>query len=81
MGEVKTIKEVDDKTWYRFKILANQNKMKLGRFFKEMLEEYEEKNDPTWERILAGEKILLDQEAEELSKTLKKLRKEYGFRQ
>ncbi|MBI4141625.1 hypothetical protein HY484_01730 [Candidatus Woesearchaeota archaeon] len=80
MTEVKTIKDVDDETWLTFKTFAAKNDLKLGLFFKTMLTEYEKTTKTFWKEILAGKKILSDEEAEELEKTTTHVRKEYGFR-
>ena len=81
MGNVKTIKDVDDATWAEFKSLASRNRVKLGAFFKTVLDEYEKNADAFWDEVLRGEKILSDAEAKALESAAKRIRKEYGFRQ
>ncbi len=80
MSEVKTIKNVDENTWAEFKSLAAKNQVKLGMLFKTLVEEHERNSVAFWEDILGGEKILSDNEAEELQEVVHRLRKEYGFR-
>ena len=80
MTEVKTIKDVDAQTWAEFKSLAAKNKLKLGIFFKIILKEYEKTAKVFWKDILEGEKILSDKEADEIEDTVKRIRKERGFR-
>ena len=80
MSEIKTIKEVDDETWLEFKGIANKNKVKLGVLFKSMVGEYKKNSEKVWKKILTGEKILSDREAEELEKTVTSIRRDYGFR-
>jgi len=77
---VKTIKDIDETTWATFKSYAAKNNIKLGPFFKMLIEEYETKSEEFWKKILDGKKILSDQEAAALEKTVKAVRKEHGFR-
>lgn len=79
MSEVKTIKDVGDETWAEFKVLAAQNKVKLGTLLKTLIEEYKRKST-FWKEILEGDKILSHKEARELEKVIHAVRKEYGFR-
>ena len=81
MGEVKTIKDVDDETWVRFKDLASENNSNLGPFFKAVLQEYEKTRKTFWNDILNGEKTLSDKEAEDFEALVEQTRKEYGFRE
>ncbi|MBS3174805.1 hypothetical protein J4440_02905 [Candidatus Woesearchaeota archaeon] len=76
----KTIKGVDDDTWFRFKSLALKNRMDMGKLLGEMIKEYESKSSEFWKDVLYGEKLLNEKEAEELIKETVKLRKEHGFR-
>ncbi|PIN75037.1 hypothetical protein COV18_04735 [Candidatus Woesearchaeota archaeon CG10_big_fil_rev_8_21_14_0_10_37_12] len=80
MTEVKTIKDVDEQAWAEFKSLAAKNNVKMGVFFKTMLNEYKKSTNTFWERILNGEKILSDKEADEMEKVVVAVRKEHGFR-
>ena len=77
---LKTIKSVDETTWTRFKSLAARRNIKMGILLKLMVEEYERKSKKFWAAILLENKILSDIEAEDLKKSISKIRKEYGFR-
>ena len=81
MAEVKTIKDVDDETWAEFKELAAQHNVKLGIFFKSLVQEYEKNTTSFWDKVLNEQQILTEKEANELSQVTKKVRKEYGFRE
>ena len=78
---IKTIKGVDEDTWYRFRSLAVKSRIGMGNLLNEMIKEYENKSKEFWNDILESEKLLSDKEADELLNRMKKLRKEYGFRQ
>ena len=80
MVEVKTIKDVDKGTWEEFKSFAAKNNVKLGIFFKTLVKEHKKNNTAFWDSILKNEKILSDKEADELEKSIKSIREEYGFR-
>lgn len=80
MAEIKTIKDIDEESWAEFKSLAAANKLKLGIFFRNILEEYKKTRKVFWKEILYGEKILSDKEAEDLQNVVKHVRKESGFR-
>ncbi len=80
MAEIKTIKEVDDKTWTEFKFLAHKQNVKLGVLFKSLVHNYEHRNAAWWNTILNHEKILSDKEAEEFEEVSKRIRRESGFR-
>ncbi|MBI4140703.1 hypothetical protein HY485_02585, partial [Candidatus Woesearchaeota archaeon] len=80
-SEVKTIKDVDNETWARFKELASENNSNMGPFFKTMLKEYEKTTKIFWKDILTRDKILSDKEAEEFGEITKNVREEYGFRE
>ena len=80
MAEVKTIKNIDERTWGEFKHLAARNKVELGTFFKNLVHNYERRSTLFWDTILNNEKILSDREAEEMEAATKRVRKEYGFR-
>lgn len=77
---IKTIKDVDEETWYRFKNLAVKNRVGMGILLNKMVKEYELRSEDFWKQILEGDKILTDAEAEDLLKYTNKLRKEHGFR-
>lgn len=80
MSEVKTIKGIDEETWAEFKGFAARNKVKLGAFFETLVHEHEKNSTSFWTKILEGEKILSDKEAEDIEKVTLKVRKEHGFR-
>ena len=75
MHTVKTIKDVDEEAWLEFKSIAARNKMKAGQFFEKLVEEYKNKASSTWNAILNSGKILSDEEADEMEKIVKELRK------
>jgi len=77
---LKTIKNVDEKTWYKFKTLAVKNRLPMGKLLAHMIDSYELESKRFWKEILDGEKILSDKEADELLEHSKNIRKEYGFR-
>ena len=80
MSSVKTIKEVDEGVWGRFKGLAARSNLKMGVFFKVLIDGYESNARDSWDRILNSPKLLSDKEAKEMHREIKALRKEYGFR-
>ena len=80
MSSVKTIKGVDEEAWSEFKSLAAKDKVKMGRLFEKMVVEYKKKSNEFWDGILKGPRIISDAEAKIMEETVKKIRKEYGFR-
>lgn len=81
MATVKTIKDVDEEAWLEFKSIAARNKMRMGKLFEEMVDEYKERSSAIWNNVLNPGKILSDKEAEDMEKLVGNLRKEKGFRQ
>jgi hypothetical protein len=77
---IKTIKNVDDETWHKFKMLAAKDNIEMGNLLKSMIKNYEDKSNNIWKEIFEVEKIITDKEAEILLKRSKEIRKEYGFR-
>ncbi|MBS3157797.1 hypothetical protein J4206_00745 [Candidatus Woesearchaeota archaeon] len=77
---LKTIKNVDEKTWYRFKNLAVRNRTSMGALLSNMVDNYDSRSKEVWNQILYGEKLLSDKESKEMHEQVAKLRKEYGFR-
>ncbi len=78
---LKTIKGVREEKWAEFKGLAVKNRMPMGKLLENMIDEYSKNSvKEFWDRILNGEKILSDKEADELHKTVKSLRRDHGFR-
>lgn len=80
MAEVKTIKGIDEDTWSSFKSYAAKNNMKMGKLFEKMVNEYSEKSEEFWSDILSGEKILSDNEADDMNKIVCRSRQDKGFR-
>lgn len=79
MDSTKTIKGVDEESWTGFKSLAAKNNMKMGEMFKTMVNGWEKKSK-SWEKLFSFEKILTDEEAEEMLNISKRLRSESGYR-
>lgn len=80
MTIVKTIKDVDEEVWLEFKSIAVRNKMKMGKLFGRMVEDYKEKGRHFWDELLKGPAMLSKEEADTMLDTVKRIRKEYGFR-
>ncbi|MBM3233083.1 hypothetical protein FJZ18_02865 [Candidatus Pacearchaeota archaeon] len=80
MDEVKSIKGIDDETWRKFKALAAAKRVTMGVLLTTMIKEYEKYANDVWDKILHGEKILSDEEAEEMHTVSRKLRKENWVR-
>ncbi len=78
--EIRTIKGIDRERWLKFREIAARKGLKLGELFSDMIEEYNKKSDEFWDKILSGEKRISDKEAEEMHKTVRKLRKEKWFK-
>ena len=76
----KTIKDVDDETWRKLKMLSAEHDTTMGKILKKITNDYEERNKEFWNSILKGKKILTDKEAEDMISVVKELRKEHGFR-
>jgi len=77
---VKTIKDVDEKTWRKLRTMSIENNIKMGTLLKTMTEDYEKRSGVFWKAVLEGEKILSDKEADEIRAVTESLRKEPGFR-
>ena len=76
----KTIRDVDEETWRRLRVLSAEHDTTIGRILKKITNDYEERNKNFWDKILKGEKIITDKEAMEHESLVRKSRKEYGFR-
>lgn len=76
----RTIKDVDDETWRKLKMLSAEHDSTMGKIIKKITEDYEERNRRFWDDILNSEKILSDKEADEIESFVRTLRKEKGFR-
>lgn len=79
--EVKTIKDVDEETWKKFRVMATQNNLKMAILLKMMINEFERNSGDFWKNILKRDKDLSEKEAENMVKVLSESRKEYGFRE
>ena len=80
MTTIKTIRNVNEETWRELKMLATKRKVSLGILLKNMIAEYKKETNNTWDVILNTEKILSEDEAEDLEKITKGMRKEKGWR-
>ena len=80
MAIVKTIKGIDENSWLEFKSIAARNKMNMGKLFERMVEDYKKKSERFWDGILKGPAVLSKEEADAMLETVKRIRKEYGFR-
>ena len=78
--DVRTVKGVGRDKWLKFKEMAAKKGIKMGDLFENMVDVYSEKSDEFWDEILSGEKRISGKEAEEMQRTVKKLRKDAGFR-
>ena len=78
--EIKTIKGISEEKWMKLKILAARKRMPMGKIVEDMIDHYEKHSNKIWDKILYGEKIISDKEAEELHKLTKKIRKESWVR-
>lgn len=79
--EIKTIRNVDDETWKNFKVLSTKAGVSMAILLKLMVSEFEKINKKFWSSFLSGEKLLTDEEAEDMIKISIGLRKERGFRE
>ena len=77
---IRTIKGIENDKWMKLKILAAKRNVALGRLVEIMIEDYSNRADAVWNKILSGEKIISEKEAEEFSKEIIRLRKNRGFR-
>lgn len=77
---LKTIKSVDEETWIKFKTLAAKKNLTMSKLLASMVRDYERRADEVWDKILHSGKILSDNEAEDMHKMVRKMRKERGFR-
>lgn len=78
--EIRTIRNIDNETWRKFKNLAEKNNINMGNLLKIMINNFKKNSEEFWEEILNEEKNLSNQEAEKILEISKKSRKEYGFR-
>ncbi|MEK6871754.1 MAG: hypothetical protein AABX16_02525 [Nanoarchaeota archaeon] len=78
--ETRSIKNVDEETWKKFKALAERNKMNMSILLKMMIREFEKQSKSFWREILTRGKNFTDEEANDIEIITKKIRKERGFR-
>ncbi len=78
---VKTIKNVDEKTWYEFKKLSVKTRLNMSKLLEKMISTYEAQSTNFWKDVFEGEKLISDSEAELLQEHTKNLRRYPGFRQ
>jgi len=79
--DIKTIKGIDMASWRRFKMAAAEKNVALGELFKIMLNDYSNRGEDVWDKIINGDRLLSDKEADEFENTVRKMRKEKGFRE
>ena len=77
---VKTIKDVEEEAWLEFKSIAASSNVKMGKLFTRMVEGYKANGKDFWDDILKGPHVLNKEESEAMLKTVRGIRKEYGFR-
>ena len=77
---VKTIKDVDERTWSEIKSLSARHGMNMGKMLHIMVENYSQKSDEFWDAILSHDVLLSAKEERGLLDSVKKIRNEYGFR-
>ena len=78
--DIRTIKGINSEKWREFKAIAARKNVPMGVLFEIMLENYMKEGEGFWKDILSGDRVISDYEAEELYKSVKKLRKDKGFR-
>lgn len=79
-SDVKTIKGVGEDSWNSLKSLAARNGRTMGEMLGQVILDYTDRSEDFWKKVLDGERLLSDREADELLEFTKKLRKERGFR-
>jgi len=79
--EIRSIKDVDERTWREFKSLAVKNNLKMALLLKIMINEFGKQSDDFWNKILKNEKNLSDEEADDMFNILEESRNEIGFRE
>ncbi|MCJ7450316.1 MAG: hypothetical protein MUP58_01095 [Candidatus Nanohaloarchaeota archaeon QJJ-9] len=83
MGEnIRSIKNVDEKTWKTFKAEATKHGMTMGEFLTRLVSEHrkrEKRNN--WDEILSYKESITKKEAEEIKRKAEKLRKDFKTRE
>ncbi len=74
------MKGVEEEVWAEFRSLAAKNRMKTGQFFEKVIRSYKQDTDDFWNTVLKGEKIISEEEAKSIEMSIKKMRKERGWR-
>lgn len=78
---LKTIKDVDDRTWRELKAIAARNGTNMGKMLEVMIREYSRRNAEVWDKILNWKYPISGKEAERRKRVVEELRKEHGFRE
>jgi predicted DNA-binding ribbon-helix-helix protein len=78
--KVRTIKDVDERTWRIFKESATRKNMKMGILLRHLANDYERNELKSFSSFVPKIPILSEAEARELENTTKAIRKEHGFR-
>jgi len=79
--ETRSIKNVDEETWKKFKTMADKNNINMSDLLKIMIKKFEKESEKFWNEILNGQKNLSEDEAEKMMGIVRESRKEYGFRE
>lgn len=75
------IKNINDEDWRTFKAESAKHGMKIGEFFSELVEEHTERcSELSWNELLYGKKTLTEEDAKNIRKVMKEIRKEFKFR-
>lgn len=77
---LKTVKGIDEAAWAKFKALAAQRRVPMGKMFASLVQHYEQQERGVWDELFAMKPILSKREADALLRETKKVRHEYGFR-
>jgi len=78
--KIRTIKDVDEETWKIFKEIASRRRLKMGSLLSEIARDYKRRPSESWNKILNAKPLLTKREAENILKTLARIRKESGYR-
>jgi hypothetical protein len=79
MGEVKTIKGVDEDVWAEFKSIAAEEKKNMGVLFEDIIKFYKEKKSKkVWENILTVKEPMNEYEAKIVKERIKNFREDFG---
>ncbi len=73
------IKNVEERSWRKFKARAAENNATLGKYFSDIVDKKESQKG-TLTDILSRRPTLTKKEAEEMKKASEKLRKEFKMR-